>query len=104
MKDGIGRICLALWFICLVLSLMGMTLSVKLGAIECHLKRIAGPGRPIVKIERFDKEGKVYEVDAKVEVVSRDGCSIKQSDPGGYTAIPDVSFHYTELSERRYSK
>lgn len=104
MKDGIGKINLTLWFICLLLSLMGMTLSVKLGAIECHLKRIAGPRRPIVKIKRFDKEGKVYEVDATIEVVSRDGCSIKQSEPGGYTEIPDVSFHYTELSERRYSK
>lgn len=104
MEKGLEKVSGVLWLICISLALMGATLSIKLGAIESQLKRIAGPGKPIVKIERFDKEGKVYEVDATVEVVSRDGCSLKQTDPGGYTAIPGVSFHYTELSERRYSK
>lgn len=104
MEKVLEKSCFALWLICLALALMGATLNTRLGAIESQLKRIAGPGKPIVKIERFDKEGKVYEVDAKVEIVSRDDCSIKQFDPGGYTAIPDVSFYYTELGERRYSK
>ena len=104
MKKGIKKNNGVLWFICLELALMGATLSIKLGDIESIIGRIAGPGKPIVKIERFDKEDKVYEVDATVEIVSRDGCSLKQTDPGGYTAIPDVSFHYTELGNRRYSK
>lgn len=104
MEKGLEKVNGVLWFICLELALMGATLSIKLGAIESNIGRIAGPGKPIVRIERFGKEGKVYEVDATVEIVSRDGCSIKQSDPGGYTVIPDVSFHYKELSERRYSK
>lgn len=104
MEKGFEKIKGVLWFICFVLVSMGATLSIRLGAIESNIERIAGPGKPIVKIERFDKEGKVYEVDATVEVVSRDGCSLKQTDPGGYTAIPGVSFHYKELSERRYSE
>lgn len=77
MEKGLEKINGVLWFICLELALMGATLSIKLGSIECQLKRIAGPGKPIVKIERFNKEGKVYEVDATVEIVSRDGCSLK---------------------------
>lgn len=104
MEKGLGKINGFLYFIGLTLALMGAMLSVKLGAIESNIERIAGPGKPVVKIERFDKEGKVYEVDATVEVVSRDGSSLKQTDPGGYTVIPDVSFHYTELSKRRYSE
>lgn len=104
MEKGCEKIYSALWFSNLILVLIGITLSARLGAVKSQIERIAGPGKPVVKIERFDKEGKVYEVDATVEVVGRDGCSLKQTDPGGYTAIPDVSFHYTELSERRYSK
>lgn len=104
MEKWCGKICFVLWLTCLMLALMGATLNTRLGAIESQLKRIMGPGKPIVKIERFDEEGKVYEVDASVEVVSRDGSSLKQTDPGGYTVIPDVSFHYTELSKRRYSE
>ena len=102
MEDGIGKISSALWFICLVLSLMGMTLSVKLGTIECHLKRIAGPPKPIVKLRRYDKNGKaLYEVDANIEIVSSDAKNFVQNDDDGRFVCDGVSVVYTEQGKRR---
>lgn len=105
MNEAINEICFATSCGFAMLTFFGFMVYVSLSRIEFQLKRIAEPPKPIVKIQRFDKDGEaLYEVDATVEIVRRDGSALKQVEDGGYVMIHGGSFQYTEHGERRYSK
>lgn len=89
----------------LLFVLVGWAVVDKLQRVEFQLKRIAGPPKPIVKLRRYDKNGKaLYEVDANIEIVSSDAKNFIQNDNDGRIVCDGVSVVYTEQGERRYSK